>query len=268
MPPPRSQGYAIFIHYMLSRSSLLSLRIRHRSRIKLGYLITCIQNIGGCRFQSSISSSTPRKWKYKCITGIFARLNCNLKISRNPRQTWEEYFFTTYGAQITELKFIQFNLYTEKALREFREMLSTSCPQLSILTLQFQKDPSSSSSYSGGGGSGTSSTSTPTPSPSPSPQMIPGAENVFFPTEESLRKTLVNLKKFTFTTDNKCFMNKNALEEFMALMPSLQEFTYRYTGAKKQWTLVRRVDIIDILCNIMKTGHYSRYGSNFFSDFA
>ncbi|XP_021958206.2 uncharacterized protein LOC110854115 [Folsomia candida] len=177
---------------------------------------------------------------------------------RNPRQTWEEYFFTTYGAQITELKFIQFNLYTEKALREFREMLSTSCPQLSILTLQFQKDPSSSSSYSGGGGSGTSSTSTPTPSPSPSPQMIPGAENVFFPTEESLRKTLVNLKKFTFTTDNKCFMNKNALEEFMALMPSLQEFTYRYTGAKKQWTLVRRVDIIDILCNIMKTGHYSR----------
>lgn len=43
----------------------------------------------------------------------------------------------------------------------------------------------------------------------------------------------------------------------MALMPSLEEFRYRYTGAKKQWTLVRRVDIIDTLCNVINAGHYA-----------
>lgn len=42
----------------------------------------------------------------------------------------------------------------------------------------------------------------------------------------------------------------------MALMPSLEEFTYRFTGIKKQWTLVRRIDIIDILYNILNAGHY------------
>lgn len=171
---------------------------------------------------------------------------------RLPRRTlWDEMFFSTYGIQIHELKYIQFNFNSEKSLREFREMLSTNCPNLTCLTLQFQKDVFRATP-----------TPSPTPSPSPSPLASSGTENVFFPpNEESQRKTLASLKKFTISTDNKSYMNPHALEELMFLMPSLEEFTYRYKGAKKQWTLVRKIDIIDVLCSVINAGHYKKLRS-------
>ncbi|CAL8134929.1 unnamed protein product [Orchesella dallaii] len=178
------------------------------------------------------------------------------KVKLPKKTVWEEKFFTTFGLQILELRYCQFNfLNTERALREFREMLSTSCPNLASLKLEFQKEATNKST--------TTPTPTPSPSPSPSPQ-IPcsgGLSNVsvfFPPTEESLKKSMDNLKKFTFRTDNKCWVNPNALEEFMSFMPALEEFTYRYTGAKKQWAFVRKVDVIDILCNLIQCGNLSK----------
>jgi hypothetical protein len=240
-----SRIHGILLHEKLDWKKFLKLLAKSSSSPKLMGLNN-VHPFHSFIFFSSYPED-PSDTPYK--TAILDYMHARYRLPRM-RTFWDEKFFTTYGQQITELKFIQFNLYTEKALREFRELLSSHCPNLMTLTLQLQKDLTHPTPT-------TTPSVTPTPSPSPSPLAIPGNENVFFPPNaESQSKTLASLKKFTFMTDNKYYVNPHALEEFMSLMPVLEEFTYRYSGAKKQWTLMRKVDIIDVLCTVINAGHY------------
>jgi len=248
-----SRIHGILLHDKIDWKRFLKLLSKSSSSPKLSGL-NHIHPFHSFVFFSSYPED-PADTPYK--TAILDYMHSKYRLPRM-RAFWDEKFFTTYGHQISALKFIQFNLYTEKALREFRELLSIHTPNLESLTLQLQRD----SAGSGGSAGQTTSNSTPpsttpTPTPSPSPLAIPGNDNVFFPPNaESQMKTLANLKRFVFKTDNKYYVNPHALEEFMSLMPSLEEFTYRYTGAKKQWTLMRKVDIIDVLCSVINGGHY------------